>query len=100
VHPCLNPNHKVPQFGFPRPLFAADNGFDGSLPTEVGDLVHLYTLDMSKYPYTVATFLSEMEGLLTSQPTFLIGKNSLSGTIPVQLGKCEEMVQLDLCKSI
>jgi hypothetical protein len=89
-----------------------DNGFTGTIPTEVGFMTNvdgLVDLSCNKLSGTLPT---ELGNLINMYGLYLFGNTALSGTIPSELGQLTHLVEflaygsqlngsvpLELCKN-
>ena len=74
--------------------------FTGTIPPEIGDLVHLRTLGLSgRWSSLWGHIPRELGKLRELRELNLKGNGLLSGSIPVELGRLENLQMLDLSKN-
>jgi len=71
---------------------------DGTLPSEIGQLVYLYDLQISNQPLLAGTIPSEI-GMLSSLDELLLHDNNLSGIIPTEVGQLTSMDYLSFTQN-
>ena len=92
------------------PIFSktGNNSLTGNIPTEIGELSSLNHLGFGKYIYFIyiccSTVTSE-DDIISSHyyvsPIFSnIERNTLNGTIPMELGNLTFLTSLEICKYI
>jgi Leucine-rich repeat (LRR) protein len=68
---------------------SADNHCDGTIPTQLGSLDKLVTLDLSGMRLT-GTMISEF-GSLQALQALSLGNNDIGGSIPTEIGGMEAL---------
>ncbi|KAK3274158.1 hypothetical protein CYMTET_17643 [Cymbomonas tetramitiformis] len=72
--------------------YIAYNGLTGTLPTELGMLSEVYSLELDQNSLT-GTVPTEL-GMLSEVYRLYMSKNSLTGTVPTELGMLSEVHHL------
>lgn len=80
--------------GFVTELWLADNNLSGTLPPELGDLIHLRQLDLADNRLTGS--IPRELGDLPQLRRLVLGSNELTGPVPPELGRLSQLTMLDL----
>ena len=84
--------------------YTGENSFSGKIPTQIGKMKRLQTLDLCKYcPFIILytymfPFLTMADNISTFELYNYTGRNLLTGAIPTELGNLENLKDLYLGK--